>query len=143
MSAHQYVVGLAFNALGEKVVLMQKTHPEWQAGKLNGIGGKVEEGETPLAAMQREFQEEAGVCLTAWSHFATLQDKQAEILLYRCFDDEALTARSLTEEPVVILPVENRRIREDGIADLPRLVGLALDRTPSPVITLGTSYPCP
>jgi 8-oxo-dGTP diphosphatase len=31
------------------------------AGKLNGIGGHIEEGETPASAAQREIQEETGL----------------------------------------------------------------------------------
>lgn len=71
----RYVVGfaLAFN----EVLLIHKTHPEWQAGRWNGIGGKVEPGESPLAAMRREAHEEANVDDDAeWEHFATLTDPQ-------------------------------------------------------------------
>jgi len=59
----------------QEFLLIKKTHPEWQAGKLNGIGGKIEnteilEGgdgnkyglpETPHQAMVREFYEETGI----------------------------------------------------------------------------------
>lgn len=55
----QYVLGFAFTAAG--VLLIQKQRPEWQAGRYNGIGGKVEEGEAIAQAMVREFKEEAGV----------------------------------------------------------------------------------
>ncbi len=41
-----------------KVLLIRKNHPDYQAGKLNGIGGKVEPGEDPLTAMVRECKEE-------------------------------------------------------------------------------------
>ncbi len=54
-----YVVGLVFQ--GNDVVLIRKTHPAWQCGKLNGVGGRMEPGETPQQAMAREFEEEAGV----------------------------------------------------------------------------------
>ena len=37
---------------------MRKNKPHWQEGHLNGIGGKIEEGELPIDAMQREYEEE-------------------------------------------------------------------------------------
>ena len=37
-------------------------------GKWLGIGGKIEEGETPEACMLREFQEETGMKLTKYSY---------------------------------------------------------------------------
>ena len=42
---------------------------EWQAGLLNGIGGKIEDGEAPIEALVREFAEETGVQTSAeeWS----------------------------------------------------------------------------
>ena len=46
----EYVVGLLFSPDRNTVVLINKTKPDWQAGKLNGVGGKIEEGESPLNA---------------------------------------------------------------------------------------------
>jgi 8-oxo-dGTP pyrophosphatase MutT (NUDIX family) len=57
-----YVLGFVkvkdFKVLKPKVLLMIKQRPEYQKGKLNGIGGKIEAGETPIKAMIREFGEE-------------------------------------------------------------------------------------
>lgn len=36
-----YVVGFQFARRGNLVTLIRKNHPEWQAGKLNGVGGKT------------------------------------------------------------------------------------------------------
>lgn len=56
--AHRYVLGFMFDHEEKHVLLIWKNRPKWQAGKLNGIGGKIEAGETPLQAMEREFTEE-------------------------------------------------------------------------------------
>jgi 8-oxo-dGTP diphosphatase len=53
-----YVVGFQFNNAGDRVALIKKGRPEWQAGLWNGIGGGVERGESAEQAMEREFQEE-------------------------------------------------------------------------------------
>lgn len=94
----------------QNFLLIRKTHPEWQKGKLNGIGGKIEKKEkltsngivdhwlleTPFEAMIREFHEETGITTTRerWHCFHI---KQLEIPLEPGIDgDES--------------PVENVRI---------------------------------
>ncbi len=74
-----YVLGFLFNKtkqneddFGTKVALIKKNKPEWQKGKFNGIGGKIELGETPIQAMIREFEEEAGIKIEDWREFAVL-----------------------------------------------------------------------
>jgi len=42
------------------VLLILKDRPDWQKGRLNLPGGKVEEGETPAQAAVRELKEETG-----------------------------------------------------------------------------------
>lgn len=53
-----YCLGFVF--YDRKVLLLRKNRPKWQAGKLNGLGGHIEDNESPWSAMQREFQEETG-----------------------------------------------------------------------------------
>jgi 8-oxo-dGTP pyrophosphatase MutT (NUDIX family) len=70
-----YVAGFALAP--RSVLLVRKTHPEAIAGRWNAIGGKVEPGEQPRAAMLREFKEEAGVAAAAfgWTHFCSLRGR--------------------------------------------------------------------
>lgn len=69
----EYVCGFMFNNALDKVVLIHKNKPEWQKGKVNGVGGKIERlaapdidvprflaYESPDVAMAREFREETG-----------------------------------------------------------------------------------
>lgn len=58
---NRYVVAFVFNETLNRVWLIRKNKPEWQKGCLNGIGGKIEEGETAEEAMHRELLEESGV----------------------------------------------------------------------------------
>jgi len=73
MSVVLYVAGLLISDSGEHVALIQKQRPDWQRGRLNGIGGHVEPGETPAEAMNREFLEETGANVTTWEPFCTLR----------------------------------------------------------------------
>lgn len=54
----EYVLGFMFDPTLRKVLLVWKDRPTWQKGRLNGIGGHIEAGETPHEAMVREFEEE-------------------------------------------------------------------------------------
>ena len=51
---------LVFVVRGEQVLLIRKKRG-LGAGKINGPGGRLEKGETPLACAVREVQEELGV----------------------------------------------------------------------------------
>lgn len=55
----QYTLGFVFDSSLESVLLMHKTKPERQVGKINGLGGKVEKGEDSRACIAREVKEEA------------------------------------------------------------------------------------
>jgi 8-oxo-dGTP diphosphatase len=61
-----YVGGFLFNVDGTRLALVQKIKPDWQNGFLNAVGGKIEIGEDPMAAMIREFREETGVYYPDW-----------------------------------------------------------------------------
>jgi 8-oxo-dGTP diphosphatase len=65
----EYVLGFIFNEENDNVLLMKKLKPEWQAGKFNGIGGKIEFNETPFQAMERETFEEVDIVgKLDWQH---------------------------------------------------------------------------
>ena len=62
----EYVAGFLFDDDMESVLLVRKKRPEWQAGRLNAIGGHIENGESPLYAMRREFCEETELVVHDW-----------------------------------------------------------------------------
>ena len=68
---YNYVVGFLFKEDKSSVVLIRKDRPAWQAGKLNGVGGKIEPNESAIDAMVREFREETSVDTnpSIWKHF--------------------------------------------------------------------------
>lgn len=70
----RYVVGFVFNRKMDEVLLIHKLKPKWQAGRLNGIGGKVEENEDYFTAMAREFKEETGMVVPEhrWREYCVL-----------------------------------------------------------------------
>lgn len=100
----QYVLGFRFResaTRGIEVALIRKKTPLWQAGKLNGIGGKVEPTDpTRYLAMQREFLEETGINVQAsdWRLFAKLEHEGNTVHCFVSFGEGAL--RQTTAEHV-------------------------------------------
>lgn len=129
----RYVVGFLF-AGGSWTLLLRKKRPEWQAGKLNGPGGKVEPGETFHQAMCREFEEEVGYeGITVWEHFATLKvysPAVAEIAFFRVkvpahhrsLIDEAIQLRRGDEKPEWVV---TSSLPDDVIPNLRFLIPMA------------------
>lgn len=106
-----YVLGLAFDNEGNNVVLIKKNRPAFQAGLLNGVGGKVEPdefGSHPSRAMVREFREETAVQTEAaeWKQIAVLNGEDYRIHVFTAFDswiyDHAMTN---TDESIIKIPV--------------------------------------
>ena len=124
-----YVVGFAFSADKSKVVLIRKTRPAWQAGKLNGPGGKIEAGETPHEAMCREFLEECGVETTPadWHYFTKIIGRDGDVWFYRMFDDKALNAVTKLDEEVLVVDTDLNHLQKDGLSNIVWLIAIALD----------------
>ena len=79
-----YVCGFLFSGENEeRVALIRKDRPTWQAGKLNAIGGHIEDHETGMTAMTREFTEETGLEVNAWIHYCTIEYPKVIVFFYR------------------------------------------------------------
>lgn len=126
----RYVTGFAFSEDRTKVVLIQKTKPEWQAGKLNGVGGKVEDNESPGEAMVREFKEETGIETTvdSWIDICSIEGKDFQVNFFSRFDNDMFEAKTTTEEIVAVYDVEYAyEVPELYIPNLTWLIPMALD----------------
>lgn len=114
----QYVVGLPFNRSFSNIILIRKNRPDWQAGMLNGIGGKIEAGEMPLDAMVRECQEEAGIVIPAawWRCACVLTDTALawRVNFYYCGADAIYSYKTMTDEAVRLYAVD-RVLRDPSL----------------------------
>lgn len=135
---NRYCLGFAFNdgdvysGPHRHVALIRKLKPEWQKGLLNGIGGKLEEGEPGHFGMVREFQEETGweSLPEDWTYFAQMRGNDFAVF---CFVsswniNELHALESKEEEKVEIHPVSQvLGYQENVVGNLFWLIPLALD----------------
>jgi len=123
----KYVAGLLFSPTGKSVVLIRKNRPEWQAGKLNAVGGKIEFGETPFEAMVREFREETGVNRRDWQHIAILTGDGFEVNFFAAFGHDFFDVVTKTDEPVDIYIVREVLNDPSLMPNLKVMIALAKD----------------
>lgn len=106
----KYVVGFAFNKEKTKVLLIKKTKPDWQAGQLNGIDGKIESyDKNPHQSMTREFLEECNLetKATDWKHFATINSDYFELECFAgFFNIDFLENYQTTTEEVILSDIQ-------------------------------------
>lgn len=105
----EYVAGFLHD--DDLVAMVEKNRPEWQAGLLNGIGGKIEQSDLlPVSAMTREFEEETGVYISEreWQHFLTLEGTQSRVYCYAAFDTGGWLSkvRTVEDEEIRLIPFE-------------------------------------
>ncbi|HEV2179460.1 MAG TPA: NUDIX domain-containing protein [Gemmatimonadaceae bacterium] len=122
----QYVLALLFTADRRHVVLMEKTRPAWQQGRVNALGGKLRAGERAEDAARREVREEAGVDVATWEAVLVWRDAQYIMHVVRACDDAALRAHTAEDQRVFRAPVNE--LPPNVIDNLRWLVPLALDR---------------
>ena len=123
-----YVAGLLFDDVGTNVALITKNKPEWQKGKINAIGGKVEEHETFIEAMWREFEEETGVPVDEWFQFLILTGSDYEVRFFSCFDKDMLSKVTTKEDEEVFI-YNPSNLPSNVIPNIRWIVPMALNKT--------------
>lgn len=111
-----YVLGFLFSGrdiYDHGVFLIHKKRPKWQEGKYNGIGGAIEEGETPEAAMRREFLQEAGCDYDGWKRFALLNAMGNVVHCFVGLPANPVLVKSPTDEDVSL--VQTLRVLESQV----------------------------
>lgn len=111
----EFVVGFAFSYNRMNVTLIEKDGRRfpWMKGRLNGIGGMVEQVETPQRAMAREFYEETGVLIpvSSWKYKGKFYglDKERDldylIRVFVTFTDEIFNVTTKEAEKVSVVGV--------------------------------------
>jgi 8-oxo-dGTP diphosphatase len=125
-----YVCGFLFDPKHDFVVLIRKQQPEWQKGRLNGLGGKIEDNESPIAAMVREFQEESGLFISAqdWIPFCEIEGQSWRVYFFFAEAHESFIrkSKSMTSESVDVYPVGSL-FTQSKIPNLHWLIPMCID----------------
>lgn len=109
----QYAMGFVVSPDGSQVALLRKERPAHLVGLWMGPAGHVEDGETPLQAIRREFLEEAGVDVPDWTFVKVLEKPERPCDLHLFFARHDLSGvRTMTDEEVRVFEI-------DAIHDLP------------------------
>jgi len=124
------VCGFYFSTNRERVILINKKRPDWQAGHWNGVGGKIEGNESRLQAMRREFEEETGVYVEGWEEFCDHRDLKNlfQVTYFRSFGDDVRQCRTKTDEEVLDFPI-GAVFTLPVVHNLVWLIPMALDPT--------------
>lgn len=126
------VVGFRFSPDLQTVCLIEKLKPDWMAGKLNGVGGKVEPGESAGEAMRREFREEAGLDEPDWRPFASISGHRPgadyDFVIESFYSiGSLLECRQMESEKVLIVPTSAVLLGEvETMGNLPLQVAMVL-----------------
>jgi 8-oxo-dGTP pyrophosphatase MutT (NUDIX family) len=137
----KYTVGFVFDSSREHVLLVHKQKPDWQIGKLNGVGGKYEPGETPEACVRREAREETTLDIpeSEWVYVGTIvQDIGNVGILAAAYSGERTDAKKGDYEEVEWFGV--RDIPDNALSNVHWLVPLSLDRLNGKFKTFEINY---
>lgn len=126
-----YVLGLVFDSTRERVVLILKSRPQKQAGRLNGISGKVQQGEAPVETMVRECSQATQVTTHThdWKNVTTIyREGQTVEVFVASLDAMRFDAiYSGTDEPVAVMPVDSPQLAAYSLPNILWLLALIRD----------------
>ena len=135
MKSTEYTLAFPFtkdeHGVIDGVFLIRKNRPKWQAGKLNGIGGHVESGESFYECCTREVFEEAGIVPAAsyeWYLTMTFPDAQVSVFYALLTKTERKAVRSKTDEQVEWIALADiHALRHEMIDNIPWMIYAALN----------------
>lgn len=101
----KYCLGFLFDEKDNNIVLIRKLSPEFLKGKLNGVGGKIEDKESPTLAMEREFIEETGLKVPSelWKYKITLwKQDEYDMHIFKANSPSLLGVETKEKEQVAV-----------------------------------------
>jgi 8-oxo-dGTP diphosphatase len=114
-----YVVGFVFDFTTQTVLMLRKRRPDFQVGKLNGVGGKVEDVDTfnvtqfkspAHNAMAREWLEEVHgpeILPEQWTEFCVVEDERGWKVTYFYAHADVHVCHERTDEMVEVVPFKH------------------------------------
>lgn len=125
----KYTLGFIFNKNLDHVLLMHKNRPDWQAGKVNGLGGKLFDGEDSIDCIAREIKEESNLDIQKerFVYIGNLSSDTFHMDVFGAVYDGSLAdAQSMETEEVEWFQIES--LPKNGIDKLSWLIHITLDK---------------
>ncbi len=130
-------VGFLFSTKNTiKVLLLEKDKPQWMKGKFNGVGGKIESGESAHEAMRREFVEEIGFDIS-WELYCCILDVRFQLSVFRAFVEEMpeLPRENDVNEKLRVFEIDELLLlRRLCVYNIPWLIMMGLDKSVKPAV---------
>ncbi len=120
-------LGFLFSPDLSEVVLIEKLRPQAHKGQLNGLGGKVEPGESITECLIREVIEETGIQTDEedWTQIGTLQFEEWDVEVFAGVVRQKEDIQNSGDEYVAWFPV--RKLPAKMISNLTWLIPMCLD----------------
>ncbi len=130
-----FTLGFIFSPSFDQVLLIHKNRPDWQKGKLNGIGGKIENGEDHVSCMVREVHEETGLLIPIdqWTSVGQFgSDTWTVFMFATIYTGDCALVESKTDEQVEW--VNTDCLPEIAISNLRWLLPFCIDKLKDPLL---------
>lgn len=118
----RFVCGFLFDSPVGNVALIEKNRPAAQKGYLNGLGGIIQQNETPRTAMSRKFLHEGGVLVPSedWTCFHIERYAKSGDVVYFMTAKSSLfhLVATKTDERVVL--TDATRVWDEHLDNSPR-----------------------
>lgn len=124
-----YTVGFIFDKALEHVLLIHKTRPAWQVGKVNGLGGKIEPGEDMYDCITREIREESALETKKdqWVFIGNISSDTVSLdVLGYVYEGSLEDAQTVEDEVVAWFPVAS--LPSNIISNLSWLIPMTIDK---------------
>lgn len=129
-----YVAGFMFGCVNghalEVALVRKQKGGQFQVGKLNGIGGKIDGDETPMNAMIREFAEETGSETNSrdWREYCVLGGTDWRVHFFVCLTGAGKVLQTIEEEQIGWHSLNKDDFYLGCVPNLSWLIPLALDK---------------
>ena len=125
----KFTLGFIFDSASRHVLLVHKERPEWQKGKVNGVGGKYESGEGAEACIQRETQEETTLEIpeSNWVYVGVIHQEKGDVdVLAARYRGSMEDAKRNDDEEIGWFPID--ALPENVMTNVSWLVPLSLEK---------------
>lgn len=139
----KYTLGFIFDQTLEKVLLIHKQKPEWQRGKINGVGGKYEQGETAPSCIRRETRGETRLDIKEkdWISVGTIYQSAGNVgVLATRYIGACSDATSADHEKVEWFEIAS--LPDNVMTNVHWLIPLALEKLQSEELKSFSVYYC-